>query len=117
MTITIPPHADPSSRIAAWRRALPGDLDHGRGVDRIVEETGWTLRYAIMIALSAGMAVLSLLLSSPAVVIGASTRRNLIQRRALAVVELLRCSGVRVEPLPAAGPRFRLTAVTGGEAD
>ena len=38
---------------------------------RIVEESGWSPRYAFMTMMSAGIAVLGLLLSSPAVVIGA----------------------------------------------
>ena len=38
---------------------------------RVVQESGFTCRYAFMIAMSGGIAVLGLLLSSPTVVIGA----------------------------------------------
>ena len=54
-----------------WRMSLVGSVDHEKVVDRIVEESGWSPRYAFMIMMSAGIAVLGLLLSSPAVVIGA----------------------------------------------
>ena len=54
-----------------WRRRLVTSVDHERVVARIVEESGFTGRYAFMIMMSAGIAVLGLLLSSPAVVIGA----------------------------------------------
>jgi uncharacterized hydrophobic protein (TIGR00271 family) len=40
-------------------------------IARITAESGWSGRYLFMIAMSAGIAVLGLLLSSPAVVIGA----------------------------------------------
>lgn len=40
-------------------------------IRRIVDESGWSPRYAFMTMMSAGIAVLGLLLSSPAVVIGA----------------------------------------------
>lgn len=48
-----------------------GSVDHEEIVGRVVEESGWTPRYAFMVMMSAGIAVLGLLLSSPAVVIGA----------------------------------------------
>lgn len=54
-----------------WRRAVVGSVDHGQVMARIVAESGWSPRYAFMIMMSAGIAVLGLLLSSPAVVIGA----------------------------------------------
>lgn len=54
-----------------WRRSVVGTVDHEGVVGRIVEESGWTPRYAFMTMMSAGIAVLGLLLSSPAVVIGA----------------------------------------------
>lgn len=53
------------------RTALARGVDHGTVLARIREESGWTPRYAFMVAMSAGIAVLGLLLSSPAVVIGA----------------------------------------------
>lgn len=53
-----------------WQRNLI-TVDHARVMDRIVEESGWSARYFFMIIMSAGIAVLGLLLSSPAVVIGA----------------------------------------------
>ncbi len=54
-----------------WRAALTRGVEHDRVVARIVEESGWSPRHAFMILMSAGIAVLGLLLSSPAVVIGA----------------------------------------------
>lgn len=54
-----------------WRRNVVGPIDHEAVVVRIVDESGWSPRYAFMIMMSAGIAVLGLLLSSPAVVIGA----------------------------------------------
>ena len=54
-----------------WRLAIVGPIDHAAVVDRIVEESGWSGRFAFMTLMSAGIAVLGLLLSSPAVVIGA----------------------------------------------
>jgi uncharacterized hydrophobic protein (TIGR00271 family) len=54
-----------------WRRAVVGSVDHQAVIERIVTESGWSPRYAFMTTMSAGIAVLGLLLSSPAVVIGA----------------------------------------------
>lgn len=54
-----------------WKRQIVGGIDHEGVVERIIEDSGWTARYAFMTMMSAGIAVLGLLLSSPAVVIGA----------------------------------------------
>lgn len=54
-----------------WRTSIVGSVDHETVIARIVAESGWSLRYAFMTMMSAGIAVLGLLLSSPAVVIGA----------------------------------------------
>lgn len=54
-----------------WRLAVVGPVDQEGVVARITEESGWSSRYAFMTMMSAGIAVLGLLLSSPAVVIGA----------------------------------------------
>ncbi|RXD05622.1 DUF389 domain-containing protein [Sphingomonas sp. UV9] len=54
-----------------WRRSVVAPVDHEAVIARIVEESGWSPRYAFMTMMSAGIAVLGLLLSSPAVVIGA----------------------------------------------
>ncbi|WP_288416259.1 DUF389 domain-containing protein [uncultured Novosphingobium sp.] len=54
-----------------WRSHVVDPIDHQAVVTRIVEESGWSPRYAFMTMMSAGIAVLGLLLSSPAVVIGA----------------------------------------------
>ena len=54
-----------------WRRSIVGQVDHEAVTARIVEDSGWSPRYAFMVMMSAGIAVLGLLLSSPAVVIGA----------------------------------------------
>jgi uncharacterized hydrophobic protein (TIGR00271 family) len=54
-----------------WRRALTEGVDHQDVMAKIAAESGWSPRYAFMILMSAGIAVLGLLISSPAVVIGA----------------------------------------------
>lgn len=54
-----------------WRRAVVGRVEHEAVMERIVTDSGWSPRYAFMVMMSAGIAVLGLLLSSPAVVIGA----------------------------------------------
>jgi uncharacterized hydrophobic protein (TIGR00271 family) len=46
-------------------------VDHQQIMANIAEESGWSPRYAFMVLMSAGIAVLGLLVSSPAVVIGA----------------------------------------------
>ena len=46
-------------------------VDHVAVVERVREDAGFDGRYAFMILMSAGIAMLGLLLSSPAVVIGA----------------------------------------------
>lgn len=47
------------------------DVDHAAVIEQVRDDAGWNGRYAFMILMSAGIAVLGLLLSSPAVVIGA----------------------------------------------
>jgi uncharacterized hydrophobic protein (TIGR00271 family) len=54
-----------------WQARLVRNVDHQRVIDTITDESGLTPRYVFMIIMSAGIAVLGLLLSSPAVVIGA----------------------------------------------
>ncbi|WP_296613135.1 DUF389 domain-containing protein [Sphingomonas sp.] len=54
-----------------WRLHVSGSVNHETVIERIVEESGWSPRFAFMTLMSAGIAVLGLLLSSPAVVIGA----------------------------------------------
>lgn len=54
-----------------WRRSVVGAVDHEVVIARIAEESGYSLRYLFMTMMSAGIAILGLLLSSPAVVIGA----------------------------------------------
>ncbi len=46
-------------------------VDHGAVLAAVREDAGWSHRYAFMTLMSAGIALLGLLLSSPAVVIGA----------------------------------------------
>ncbi|MDX3910140.1 MAG: DUF389 domain-containing protein [Sphingobium sp.] len=54
-----------------WRTSIVGSVSHEQVVARIVEDSRWSPRYAFMTMMSAGIAILGLLLSSPAVVIGA----------------------------------------------
>ncbi|MBA2935185.1 DUF389 domain-containing protein [Sphingomonas sp. CGMCC 1.13654] len=54
-----------------WRLRVVSRVEHEAVVARVLGESGWSPRYAFMTMMSAGIAVLGLLLSSPAVVIGA----------------------------------------------
>ncbi|WP_231726596.1 MULTISPECIES: DUF389 domain-containing protein [unclassified Sphingomonas] len=54
-----------------WLDHVVTSVDHNRVMDRVRDDAGWSGRYAFMVLMSAGIAVLGLLLSSPAVVIGA----------------------------------------------
>ena len=54
-----------------WREHIVSSVDHVHVVDRVRSESMWSGRYAFMTLMSAGIAILGLLLSSPAVVIGA----------------------------------------------
>ncbi|WP_267397004.1 DUF389 domain-containing protein [Sphingomonas sp. GC_Shp_1] len=77
MTDAAAPESQVNERLARlalyrwWRRAIVAPIDHEAVVARIVGESGWSPRFAFMTMMSAGIAVLGLLLSSPAVVIGA----------------------------------------------
>lgn len=65
---------DRLSRLALlrwWRSHVVGSIDHPAIVEKIVAESAWSPRFLFMTMMSAGIAVLGLLLSSPAVVIGA----------------------------------------------
>lgn len=59
------------SLLGWWRRTVIDTVDHTQVITRIVEDSGLAPRYLFMTMMSAGIAVLGLLLSSPAVVIGA----------------------------------------------
>jgi uncharacterized hydrophobic protein (TIGR00271 family) len=54
-----------------WRHSIVAPVDHQEVFGRIVAESGPSPRYLFMTMMSAGIAVLGLLQSSPAVVIGA----------------------------------------------
>lgn len=54
-----------------WRDHVIADVDHMAVVSKVHEESGSSTHYLFMTVMSAGIAVLGLLLSSPAVVIGA----------------------------------------------
>lgn len=56
-------------RVARWRGIR--SIDHMEVVDHVHEEGGVSGRYLFMTAMSCGIAILGLLLSSPAVIIGA----------------------------------------------
>jgi len=57
--------------LAVMRAPLVAEIDHAGVVARIEDESGWSARLIFITCMSAGIAVLGLLLSSPAVVIGA----------------------------------------------
>lgn len=54
-----------------WRKDVVGTVDQYAVIEKRREECGLTERYLFMTAMSGGIAILGLLLSSPAVVIGA----------------------------------------------
>nr|MDQ2879231.1 DUF389 domain-containing protein [Pseudomonadota bacterium] len=54
-----------------WRMQVVATVPHGEVIARVRDDAGWNGRYAFMTLMSAGIAVLGLLQSSPAVVIGA----------------------------------------------
>ena len=54
-----------------WHTAVVETVDKRKVIDSRREESDITARYMLMLAMSAGIAILGLLLSSPAVVIGA----------------------------------------------
>jgi len=54
-----------------WRIAVIGPIDHAGIVKDLNDNADWSLRYLFMTLMSAGIAILGLLQSSPAVVIGA----------------------------------------------
>ncbi|NML07386.1 DUF389 domain-containing protein [Sphingomonas sp. G-3-2-10] len=54
-----------------WRRTIVRTVDHVGVMEKVRNDGHWSGRYAFMILMSGGIAMLGLLLSSPAVVIGA----------------------------------------------
>ncbi|PTQ13113.1 hypothetical protein CLG96_03000 [Sphingomonas oleivorans] len=54
-----------------WRSQAIASVDHISVIERVEQEAVWSPRYLFMTLISAGIALLGLLLSSPAVVIGA----------------------------------------------
>lgn len=72
MTDTTADAEKPHARLRNWwRRHAIATVDHIEVIRRVQEEAVWSPRYLFMILMSAGIALLGLLLSSPAVVIGA----------------------------------------------
>ena len=69
------PHHSFSEVIESWRgwwhRAVIGTVNQAEVIDQRREECELSARYLFMLSMSAGIAILGLLLSSPAVVIGA----------------------------------------------
>ena len=65
-------NASPLRRLITWwHRHAVLTVDHVDVISKVHEEAVWSPRYLFMILMSAGIALLGLLLSSPAVVIGA----------------------------------------------
>ncbi len=54
-----------------WRIAVQSEVDQPAVIEKIKADCSFTPRYSFLICMSAGIAILGLLLSSPAVVIGA----------------------------------------------
>lgn len=69
MASTAHPRRNPLS--LWWRGTVVASVDHAAVLEKVRGEAAWNGRYVFMILMSAGIAVLGLLLSSPAVVIGA----------------------------------------------
>lgn len=69
---TAPQRSRLSRRFRAWhRRSVTASVDHAAILKRAHDEASWSGRFAFMIAMSAGIAILGMLLSSPAIVTGA----------------------------------------------
>ncbi len=78
MASILPPHGPPhgfQAALSGWRQWWHTDVvdtvDQEEVIDKRREECAISARYLFMLAMSAGIAILGLLLSSPAVVIGA----------------------------------------------
>lgn len=69
MTVTV--SGGPHPILHWWRGHAIGTVDHGKVIAKVHDDAGWSGRYVFTTLMSAGIAVLGLLLSSPAVVIGA----------------------------------------------
>ncbi|WP_417614193.1 DUF389 domain-containing protein [Parasphingorhabdus sp.] len=54
-----------------WQIVVRADVDQQAVIEKVREDSGFTPHFAFMTSMSAGIAILGLLLSSPAVVIGA----------------------------------------------
>lgn len=54
-----------------WAQHVVTGIDHRSVVEQVRSDAGWSSHFAFMTVMSAGIAILGLLLSSPAVVIGA----------------------------------------------
>jgi uncharacterized hydrophobic protein (TIGR00271 family) len=65
------PRAQRHSFSQWWRDHVAASVEHRQVVESVHEDAGWSSHYIFMTLMSAGIAVLGLLLSSPAVVIGA----------------------------------------------
>jgi uncharacterized hydrophobic protein (TIGR00271 family) len=57
--------------LRAWWAVQVESVDQQAVIDKIRADGGWTARYGFMICMAGGIAILGLILSSPAVVIGA----------------------------------------------
>ncbi len=71
LALRVQPIRESLSALLRWREQIIDEIDQSAVVEKVRSESGWSARYAFMIAMSAGIAILGLLLSSPAVVIGA----------------------------------------------
>ena len=61
----------PNPLVEWWSNHVVSTVPHREVVERVQEDAGWSTHYVFMTLMSAGISVLGLLLSSPAVVIGA----------------------------------------------
>ena len=64
-------HVHPDVLRTWWNDHVRAQVEHVAVIEQVHDDAGWTLRYVFMTMMSAGIAILGLLLSSPAVVIGA----------------------------------------------
>ena len=71
MAETVQHAAEPHALLTWWRTHAIAQVEHQDVNDRVHDDAGWSPRYLFNTAMSAGIAILGLLLSSPAVVIGA----------------------------------------------
>ena len=96
----------PARPLAWWREHVIKAVDHRAVIARVHDDAVWSGHFAFMTLMSAGIAILGLLLSSPAVVIGAMLISPLmgpiLGSASASLCSIWRRSGGRLCPSPPA---------------